>query len=398
LLELPACTIVSMTIDCTRFLYAIIFPLVIVGLISCGQKESPGAANTAKDYPVLTIVPTTSTLSTQYPATIEGQQNIEIRPKIDGYIEKIFVDEGAQVKKGQKLFQILAPQYEQEVRTAEANIKIAEANVKTAEMEVNKVKPLVKKKIISAYELESAEFNLQSKKAVLAQARATLANASVNLSYTIIESPANGVIGTIPYRIGSLVSSNTPQPLTTVSNIENIYAYFSINEKQALEASRSLRGKTSAERIASLPPVKLILSNGMEYTHSGRIETASGLINTSTGSLRIRATFPNPDNIIRSGSSGMVLIPATIDSAILIPQKSTYEIQGKKFVYKVSDTNTVHSTEIKIMDNTGGQYYVVQDGLKAGDKIVLEGVAGLREGMPIVPTEIKASEVVATEK
>ena len=382
----------------TRFLCVVFSPLALTFLLSCGSKETPATADAAKDYPVLTIIPTTSTLSTQYPAMIEGQQNIEIRPKIDGYIENIFVDEGAQVRRGQKLFQILAPQYEQEVRTANANIKIAEANVKTAEMELNKVKPLVEKKIISAYELESAEFNLESKKAVLAQARATLANARVNLSYTTIESPVNGVIGTIPYRIGSLVSSNTAQPLTTVSNIENIYAYFSINEKQALEASRNLKGKTSAERIASLPPVKLILSNGTEYPHSGRIETASGLINPSTGSLRIRATFPNPDNIIRSGSSGMVLIPATIDSAILIPQKSTYEIQGKKFVYKVTDNNTVQSEEIKIMDNTGGQYYVVQDGLKAGDQIVLEGVAGLRENTPIVPTQVKAEEVFATEK
>lgn len=370
---------------------------VIILLASCGDKKSTGTAEAAKDYPVLTIVPRTSTLSTQYPATIEGQQNIEIRPKIDGYIENIFVDEGAQVKKGQKLFQILAPQYEQEVRTAEANIKIAEADVKTAEMELNKVKPLVEKNIISKYELESAEFNLQSKKAVLAQARATLVNAKVNLSYTIIESPANGVIGTIPYRIGSLVSSNTAQPLTTVSNIENIYAFFSINEKQALEASRSLKGNTSAERIATLPPVKLILSNGTEYPLSGKIETASGLINTATGSLRIRATFPNPENVIRSGSSGMVLIPTTIDSAILIPQKSTYEIQGKKFVFRVTDSNTVESAEIKIMDNTGGQFYVVEEGLEAGNKIVLEGVAGLREGAPILPEEVKASEVYASE-
>jgi len=364
--------------------------LLLLTILSCGKKnDGASAVGTAKDYPVITVTQQRSTLSTEYPATIEGQQNIEIRPKIDGYIEQIYVDEGASVRRGQKLFLISAPQYEQEVRTAEANIRIAEANVRTAEMELNKVKPLVEKNIISKYELESAEFNLQSKKAVLAQAQAALANARTNLGYTVITSPADGVIGTLPYRIGSLVSSNTAQPLTTVSNIEKVFVYFSINEKQALEASRSLKGNSTAERLASVPPVTLILSTGVEYPHKGKIDAASGLINTATGSLRLRATFPNPDLMIRSGASGIIRIPTTIDSAILIPQKSTYEIQGKTFVYKVANNNTVTSAEIKTLENTGGQFYVVRDGLKAGDKIVLEGVAGLREGAPIIPKEVK---------
>lgn len=371
-------------------LFRLVTILLIIVLASCGKKgDSASQTAAAKDYPVIEVTQQRSTLSTEYPATIEGQQNIEIRPKIDGYVEQIYVDEGASVKRGQKLFLISAPQYEQEVRTAEANIRIAEANVKTAEMELNKVKPLVEKNIISKYELESAEFNLQSKKAVLAQAKASLANARTNLGYTVITSPVDGVIGTLPHRIGSLVSSNTVQPLTTVSNIERIFVYFSINEKQALEASRSLKGSTTAERLASVPPVTLILSNGVEYPHKGKIDAASGLINTATGSLRLRATFPNPERMIRSGASGLIRIPTTIDSAILIPQKSTYEIQGKKFVYKVANDNTVTSAEIKTLENTGGQFFVVQDGLKPGDKIVLEGVAGLREGAPIVPKEVK---------
>lgn len=364
--------------------------LISLSILSCGRKgDNASPAGSAKDYPVMTVTQQRSTLSTEYPATIEGQQNIEIRPKIDGYIEQIYVDEGASVRRGQKLFLINAPQYEQEVRTAEANIRIAEANVRTAEMELNKVRPLVEKNIISKYELESAEFNLQSKKAVLAQAQAALANARTNLGYTIITSPVDGVIGTLPYRIGSLVSSNTAQPLTTVSNIEKVFVYFSINEKQALEASRNLRGSSTKERLATVPPVTLILSTGVEYPYKGKIDAASGLINTATGSLRLRATFPNPDLMIRSGASGIIRIPTTIDSAILIPQKSTYEIQGKRFVYKVTNDNTVTSAEIKTLENTGGQFYVVQDGLKSGDKIVLEGVAGLREGAPIVPKEVK---------
>jgi membrane fusion protein (multidrug efflux system) len=371
-------------------------------LLSCGGKDKkagatggPGgtAANEVKDYPVLTIASRNATLYSDYPSTIQGQQNIEIRPKIDGYIEKIYVDEGATVRKGQLLFRISAPQYEQEVRTAQANINIAQADVNAAQMQVEKVRPLVEKSIISRYELQSAQFTLQSKQAALSQARATLANARTNIGYTTITSPVNGVVGTIPYKIGSLVSSNTPEPLTTVSNIGNIYAYFSINEKQALEFSKNTKGATVEQRLATIPPVSLILPNGTEFPEKGRIETASGLINTETGSISVRATFPNPGNIIRSGSSGVVRIPNPVEAAILIPQKATYEIQGKKFVYVVESTGTVRSAEIKVMESGNGQYYVVQEGLNSGDKIVLEGVSTLREGVAIKPRAVNEDSV-----
>lgn len=376
----------------------------IIFFSSCGgdDKRAAGAggaqANAAKDYPVITIAPRITTLYSEFPATIEGQQNVEIRPKIDGYVEKIFVDEGTTVRKGQRLFQISAPQYEQEVLTAQANIKIAQANVNTAKMEVEKVRPLVEKNIISKFELQSAQFALQAQEAALAQANATLANARTNLGYTFISSPVNGVVGTIPYKMGSLVSGNTAQPLTTVSNIGNIYAYFSVNEKQALDFSKNIKGATSEARLATMPPVSLILANGVEFSQKGRIETAGGLINTETGSLSIRATFPNPGNIIRSGSSGSVRIPSTVEGAILVPQKSTYEIQGKTFVYLLSDSGTVNSVEIKIRSNTGGQYYVIEEGLKAGDKIVLEGVDGLREGAPIKPREVTVDSIFKSDK
>jgi len=377
--------------------------LFVFILLSCGGKgKNAGAAaggpggtgaNEIKDYPVLTITSRSTTLFSDYPSTIQGQQNIEIRPKIDGYIEKIYVDEGATVRKGQPLFQISAPQYEQDVRTAQANIKIAQADVNAAQMQVEKVRPLVEKNIISQYELQSAQFTLQAKQAALAQARASFANARTNLGYTSITSPVDGVVGVIPHKIGSLVSSNTAEPLTTVSNIGNIYAYFSINEKMALEFSKNTPGATVQQRLATIPPVTLILPNGTEFSQKGRIETASGLINTETGSISVRATFPNPGNIIRSGSSGVVRIPRTVDSALLIPQKATYEIQGKKFVYVVESTGTVRSVEVKVMDSNNGQYYVVQQGLNPGEKIVLEGVASLREGATIKPSAINTDSV-----
>lgn len=385
-------------------IFLVPLPAILLFFASCGGGESGPKAGAAggsgaaqadqvKDYPVITIVPKSTTLFSDFPATVQGQQNIEIRPKIDGYVQTIYVDEGATVRKGQRLFRISAPQYEQEVRTAQANIKIAQAEVNAAGMQVNKVRPLVEKDIISKYELESAQYTLQARQAALAQARATLANARTNLGYTLITSPVNGVVGTIPYKIGSLVSSNTAQPLTTVSNIVNIYAYFSINEKQALDFTKKTKGATTQARLATIPPVSLILSTGTEFPQKGRVETASGLINTETGSLSVRATFANPGNIVRSGSSGVVRIPRTIDSAVLVPQKATFEVQGKKFVYIVETTGTVRSAEIKVMENSNGQYFVVQEGLRPGEKIVLEGVAALKEGAAIKPREVNTDSV-----
>ena len=355
---------------------------------SCGSKKKPDQnVNQVKSYSVLTIYPQKTTLFVDYPANIEGQQNIEIRPKVDGFIQKIFIDEGAKVKKGQLLFTISAPQYEQGVRTAKANIQIALADVKSAQMNVEKVKPLVEKNIISKFELESAQYNLQAKEAALAQAKATLANAQINIGYTSITSPVNGVVGTIPFKIGSLVSSSTPQPLTTVSNIGNIYAYFSINEKDAFSFSKDF-GSKEKSGLASLPPVSLILSDGTLFPEQGKIETVSGMINSETGSSTLRATFPNPGGIIRSGASGSVRIPLAMDSAFLVPQKSTYEIQGKTFVYLVSDSGTVNSVEIEVGKNSNGKSYVVKSGLKQGDKIVIDGIANLREGLMIKPQPI----------
>jgi membrane fusion protein (multidrug efflux system) len=311
-------------------------------------------------------------------------------------MEGIYVDEGSVVKKGQLLFRISASLYEQGVRTAEANIKIAEADLNAAQMEVNKVKPLVEKNIISSYELQSAEYTLQSKQAALAQAKATLINAQTSLSYATIYSPADGVIGLIPFKIGSLVSSTTIQPLTTVSNIQNIYAYFSINEKQQLDFLANSKGNSLKEKLASLPPVTLLLANGSLFDQQGRIETIGGLINVPTGSVAFRATFQNPGGIIRSGSSATVEIPQKIDTALLVPQSATYQIQGKLFVYITAPDNTIHSTAIKVNSNSAGHTYLVEQGLRPGDKIVVEGIGNLREGLTIKPRLINADSVYAS--
>jgi membrane fusion protein (multidrug efflux system) len=368
-----------------------------IALASCGGKKqqdagAPGAQ--VLDYKVLELLPRSATLSVDYPASIQGQQNIEIRPKVDGYVEKIFVDEGSIVTKGQLLFKINAPQYEQDVRTAQAGIKTAEADLALARMQVNKVKPLVEKDIISKYELESAEYTQQSKAAALAQAKAALANAQVNLGYTTITSPVSGVIGSLPFKLGSLVNGTTTEPLTTVYNTANVYAYFAMNEKQLLDLNRDSTGTKSLKAVISkMPNVSLILSDGTTYEHTGRVETVNGLINTATGAANVRADFVNPRGLIRSGSSAAVRIPNIIKDALLVPQSATYELQDKRFVYVVDAQNKVKNVAVKVMDNTAGKFYVVTEGLKTGDKIILESSGNIADGTAIKPIPVSAQSV-----
>ena len=362
-----------------------------------GGNGQPMAAGVpaAEPYPVFTMQSYTTTLQSEYPATLQGQQNIEIRPKIDGYIDHIYIDEGATVKKGQLLFKINAPQYEQDVKNALAAINSAEADVNSAKLQVEKTRPLVDKGIISEYELKSDEQTLKVKEAALLQAKTTLANAQTNLSYTTVTSPVDGVAGMIPYKLGSLISSTTTQPLTMISNITKVYAYFSMNEKQLLDFSRQYKGSTVEAKLKQLPPVALILSDKTEYPEKGRVEAMSGLISSETGAATFRATFPNPVGLIHSGGSAVIAIPVTLNNALLIPQRSTYELQGKRFVYRV-DGGKVTSTEITTLPDPAGQYFVVTDGLKTGDTIVFETATPIPDGTPIQP-QLKPDSVVYKE-
>ncbi|HEY1194369.1 efflux RND transporter periplasmic adaptor subunit [Flavobacterium sp.] len=356
-------------------------------IASCGKNDKSaqaGGAPQVKEYKTVTLQPESATLNSDFPASIQGQQNIEIRPRVEGYIDKIFVDEGAVVKAGQPLFKISAPEYEQQVRTATASIKSAQADLSAAKLAVNKVKPLVEKGIISKYDLESAQYTYESAVAAVAQANAALVNAKVNLGYTTVTSPVNGVVGSIPFRLGSLVSSNTTEPLTTVSSIGNVYAYFAMNEKTLLNFTKD-SGASLNQKLKSMPAVSLLLSDGSAYGEKGHIETVNGLINTETGTVNVRARFPNPKGIIRSGSSTTVRIPKDVKDALIVPQSATFELQDKMFAVVVGKDGKTRNANITVMDNSAGNYYVVTSGLQAGDQIVLEGVASLKEG-----TEIKA--------
>lgn len=288
------------------------------------------------------------------------------------------------VHKGQPLFLIDAVPYQKAVQAAEAAVEVAKANVATTQLTVDSKTELHAQNIISDYDLQTAKNSLASAKAALAQAEAQLASARNDLSYTTITSPSDGVVGTIPFRVGSLVGTTTQEPLTVVSDINKMFVYFSMNEKQLLALTRQKDGSVNS-MIGAMPEVQLQLADGTMYPAKGKIETLSGVIDLSTGAVQMRATFPNAQRLLRSGGTGTVLIPSVLDSALLIPQSATYEVQDKKFVYVLGDSSKVKNTEITVFPLDNGKQYVVTSGLKPGEQVVVEGVATLRDGMPIQP-------------
>jgi len=358
--------------------------LVALGLslFACGKKEQT-AGNAVREIAVATLQPTNVDLVSSYPATIKGKQDIEIRPKVAGFITELKVDEGSVVRKGQTLFVIDPVPYQAAVQVAEANVKVAETTVQTSQLTYTNKRQLREQNIISDYELQVADNNLATSKAQLAQANAQLVNARNDLSYTNVVSPSNGIVGTIPYRLGSLVSSSTAVPLTVVSDISEMFVYFSMTEKQVLSLIRE--GGSMQEILSRMPEVDLGLSDGSMYAEKGKIETLSGVIEQATGAATIRATFPNDKNILRSGGAGRIFIPTKEENVIVVPQTATTEIQDKKFVYLLTDSSVVRSREIQILSLNDGKNYVVTSGLNAGDRIAVEGVATLRDGMPIKP-------------
>lgn len=350
-------------------------------LSSCGQGNK--STGSAPEVAVMEVNTTTANLTNSYPATIKGKQDVEIRPMVSGFITKLHVDEGAIVRKGQVLFTIDPVQYQAAVNSAKASVETAQAALNTQELTTENKRELNKKNIISDYDLKMSENQLAQAKANLAQAKAQLVNAQNNLSYTEVTSPSDGVVGTIPYRVGSLVSASIATPLTTVADISEMYAYFSMTERQLLAMIRE--GGTMKEILDKMPDIQLSLVDGTIYPDSGRVETISGVIDQATGSVNMRALFPNKHNILRSGGTGNVIFHNPLHDVIMIPQSATTEIQDKKFVLVLQPDNTLKNTEIKVFTLDDGKYFYVTDGLKKGDKIVIEGVQSLKDGQAITP-------------
>lgn len=357
-----------------------------VAMASCSgdQQQHQGGA---PDIATMTISLGTSELNSSYPTTIKGKTDIDIRPLVSGFITTVHVDEGQHVKKGQALFTLDQVQYQAAVDAAEASVKVAQTAVETTALTEQNKRKLLEKNIISEYEWQLADNDLRQARANLASAQANLVNARKNLSYTVVTSPSDGVVGTIPNREGSLASPSSVTPLTTVSDNSQVYAYFSLNEKDILNLTDN-GAKSLAESLKLMPEVSLKLANGDIYESKGKVATVSGVLDNTTGSATVRALFDNPTGMLRSGSTGTVLIPQVTENAIIIPQKSTFELQDRRFVYVLNDSNKVASVAITVSPVNDGKNYVVTSGLKAGDRIAIEGVGTtVREGMAINPVD-----------
>ena len=350
------------------------FAAVAATLVSCGGG---GGRPTFGDneFPVTTAGTSSADMQSTYPATIKGVQDVEIRPKVQGFITQINVKEGQTVSVGQILFVLDNATYQAQVRQAQASVNTAQQQVNTAQLTYENSKQLHVNKVIGDYELQTSQNTYESAKAQLAQAQAVLASAREQLSFCYVKSPASGVVGTLPFKKGALVSaSNT---LTTVSNISSMEVYFSVTEKDAMALS--------AAGLGSLPPVKLQLADGSIYAHEGKVIKMSGVIDQATGTVQLIATFTNPEKLLKSGGAGTIIIPRQATSAIIIPQSCVSEVQNKKFVYTLGKDNKVKYTEIKVDPQDDGNSFIVTDGLKAGDKYVTNGITKLNDGMEIVP-------------
>ena len=356
--------------------------------VSCGQAPGPA------EYAVMTIATTDREIPINYSATIRGRQDIAIYPQVSGTIFELCVNEGQTVSKGQPLFIIDQVPYKAALQTAEANVAAAKAGVATAQLTYDSKKELYAKNVVSQYDLLTAENTLLTAKAQLAQAEAQRVNAANNLSYTVVKAPANGVVGTLPYRVGALVSASIPQPLTTVSDNSDVYVYFSMTENQLLNLTRQYG--SIANTLKNMPDVQLVLNDGSVYDRTGRIESISGVIDTSTGSVQLRAVFPNADGLLHSGGAGSVIVPNIHKDCVVVPQVATFELQNKVYVYKVEDGKAA-SSMIDVEKINNGREYIVKSGLTPGDVIVAEGVGLLREGTPIVAKGQGAAAQAAPE-
>lgn len=349
-------------------------------LVSCGQK---GAMTGDNSYPVQTVTPQAATLQSTYPASIRGIQDVEIRPKVSGFITKICVKEGQTVKAGQLLFVIDNVTYEAAVRQAQASVNTASASLNTAKLTYENSKKLFANKVIGSYEMQSAQNSYESAQAQLAQAKASLVSAKENLNFCYVKSPSNGVVGTLPYKVGALVSSSSAQPLTTVSNISTMEIYFSMNEKEMLDLSKTAGGM--ADAISNYPPVYLQLADGTTYAHEGKVAKVSGVIDQTTGAVQVIAQFPNPEHLLKSGGSGTIVVKHTNNQAVVIPKGCTIEVQNKLFIYVLGADNKVKYTEITVEPQNDGNNYIVTSGLKVGQKYVTNGITKLNDGASIKP-------------
>ncbi len=363
-----------------KLLFGLVVCLISASLFTGCKEETTTTKRSSREYNAMILQTTSRKLKSTYSATIRGKQDVDIRPKVQGYITDIKVKEGSIVRNGQTLFVIDQVPYQAALATAEANVDVAKAQVDAAELSATSKEKLFEQNIISDFDLRMARTTLASAKAQLAQARANELTASNNLSYTLVKSPVDGVVGTLPFRVGTLVSPSDATPMTSVSDNSEMYVYFSLSESQVLSLKRQYGALENA--LQEMPMVELQLSDGTIYSEKGRIEAISGIIDPTTGSVTIRAKFPNKKRLLLSGGSGTIILPHRQEGCVVIPQHATFEVQDKVYAYKV-ENGVAQATIIGVFEISNGKEYIVESGLMEGDTIIIEGIGLLRDDTPV---------------
>ncbi len=368
--------------------------IMAVFIISCADKsQTPAAA--APTLPVMSISYQAASTETEYPAALQGTVDVEIRPQVSGNLERIYVDEGTYVNKGQTLFKINERPFREQLNNALANLHAAEAAYLNAQLEVDKLMPLVQNKVVSEYQLKTAKASQKIAAANIEQAKAMVGSARINLGYTNVTAPVSGYIGRLPKKQGSLVASTDVEPLTSLSDVHEVYAYFSLGETDFIKFKSLYTGNTLDDKIKKIPPVTLILADNSDYPQLGKIDMVDGQFDKNTGAITLRATFPNVGGTLRSGNTGKIRLGIQHNDAILVPQSATVEMQDKIFVFTLNKANKVNKMPITIIGKSGTDY-LIKDGVKSGDQIVLSGIDKLQEGQVIQPekTTAKVAQII----
>lgn len=363
-----------------------LYASLILVLLGCSAKTPDASTSAAppESFPVVQISSASTTTYSEYPASIEGTTDVEIRPQVEGFLDQVLVNEGAFVTAGQPLFKINDRLYREQLNSATSSLNAAQAAIANAQLEIDKLTPLVQNKVVADIQLKMAQTAYKVAVANAQQAKAQVAAANINLGYTTVKAPVSGYIGRLLKKQGSLVSRSEPSPLTTLSDVHEVHVYFSLGETDFIGFKENYKGTSIEEKIKHLPPVSLVLADNSIHPQQGKIELVDGQFDRTTGAITVRASFPNPQGLLRSGNTGKIRLALEHANAILVPQAATVEVQDKIYVYKVGDSNKVARNPITIIGKTGTDY-LVSDGVKVNDKIVQNGLDHLQDGMVITP-------------
>lgn len=354
-------------------------------LQSCGNSEKNLEDKTQKiQAEVLTLKPTNAIIDQTFPASLEGKDNVQLRPQISGYIDKIYVDEGDFVKAGQPLFRINASVYREQKNTTLASLAMAKSQLASAQLELDKYKVLTENKVVADFQYQKAKTNYENAKAAVTQQQTLVASADVNLGFAVVKAPISGFIGRIPNRLGALVGPNDAKPLTTLSQVSEIYAYFSLAENEILKINASKKGNSLIEKLKSFQDITLLLADGTPYNHLGKIDMMDGQFDATTGSVTVRASFKNPEGLLRTGNTGRVVLKTSEKNIYKIPVLATYEVQDKLFVGLLNSKNKMERIALKNHIKSG-DFYIVKSGFKSGDRIIANELASIPENSTITP-------------